>query len=250
MASFATGFAVTEEIGRKHMATPRPNPANNKYLFADGFNGPAGSPPDPSKWNFVTGQQNDINSGTVGTYTDSESNCYVDGHSHLVLRAQSDHSSARLNTQGKFAHQYGSWQAKTKYSGQPGCWPAWWCVGNSYPADGEIDIFEVYGNGQWPPDTTVWSPNMNDNQTANVPAMSDGNWHIWQMDWVQNAGFTFFQDGREYLSVRPSSVPDWCYDSGTQLCMIVNIALGGSGGGTFSGTQWPVELLFDWIHVW
>ena len=28
-------------------------------------------------------------------------NCYVDGHSHLVLRAQSDHSSARLNTQGK-----------------------------------------------------------------------------------------------------------------------------------------------------
>jgi hypothetical protein len=30
-----------------------------------------------------------------------ERNCYVDGHSHMVLRAQSDHSSARLNTQGK-----------------------------------------------------------------------------------------------------------------------------------------------------
>jgi len=247
--AYATGFVVTEEIERKTMA-PRPAPANNAYLFADGFNGPAGSPPDPSKWNFVTGQQNDIHPGTVGTYTAQERNCYVDGHSHLVLRAQSDHSSARLNTQGKFQHQYGSWQAKIKYSGAPGCWPAWWCVGNIYPADGEIDIFEAYGNGRWSPDTTVWAPNMEDKQTVHVPAMSDGEWHIWQMDWVQNAGFKFYQDGNEYLSVAPSSLPDWCYDSGNQLYMIINIALGGSGGGSFTGTKWPVELLVDYIHVW
>jgi hypothetical protein len=32
--------------------------------------------------------------------------------------------------------------------------------------------------------------------------------------------------------------------------MIINIALGGSGGGSFTGTQWPVELLVDYIHVW
>lgn len=234
---------------------PRPYPLNNRFLFADGFNGPAGSAPDPAKWSFVTGTQNEISPGTVGTYTDQERNCFVDGYSHLVIRAQSDHSSARLTTQGNFSHQYGSWEARLKFAGQPGCWPAWWCVGANYPADGEIDMWEVYGNGKWPPDTTVWTPdgsgNLVDNKSVNVPAMSDGKWHTWQMDWVKDAGFTFFQDDQKYFSVAPSDLPNWCYDSGTPLYMIINLALGGPGGGnSFSGTKWPVELLCDYIHVW
>ena len=93
--------------------------------------------------------------------------------------------------------------------------------------------------------------NMANNKSVSVPAMSDGNWHTWQMDWAKDAGFKFFQDGSEYLSVAPSELPNWCYDLGNPFYIVLNLTLGGSGGGnSFSGTQWPVELLCDYIHVW
>jgi hypothetical protein len=39
------------------------------YVFTDEFNGRAGSPPDPSKWNHETGRWTDNNE--LQTYTDS-----------------------------------------------------------------------------------------------------------------------------------------------------------------------------------
>ena len=47
------------------------------YVFTDEFNGPAGSPPDSSKWNHETGRWTDNNE--LETYTDSTANAYLDG---------------------------------------------------------------------------------------------------------------------------------------------------------------------------
>ncbi|MGD0605857.1 MAG: hypothetical protein ABSA53_19955 [Streptosporangiaceae bacterium] len=47
------------------------------YVFTDDFNGPAGSPPDPLKWNHETGRWTDNNE--LETYTDSTENAYLDG---------------------------------------------------------------------------------------------------------------------------------------------------------------------------
>jgi hypothetical protein len=55
------------------------------YVFTDEFNGPAGSPPDPSKWNHETGRWTDNNE--LETYTDSTANAYLDGQGHLVIKA-------------------------------------------------------------------------------------------------------------------------------------------------------------------
>ena len=44
------------------------------YAFDDEFNGPAGSPPDPSKWQHETGRWTDNNE--LETYTDSTANAY------------------------------------------------------------------------------------------------------------------------------------------------------------------------------
>ena len=233
-------------------STPSPPPAGT-FKFADEFDGP-GSAPDPTKWVLESGPQSGGNPGASGNYVPS--NCFVDGNSNLIIRAQSATSSGRMNTLGKFSQLYGSFEAKLKFSHNAGCWPAWWCMGanpSSYPECGEVDIWEVYGN-DGAPDTTVWTPaggNMANNKSVSVPAMSDGNWHTWQMDWTKDAGFKFFQDGSEYLSVAPSELPNWCYGSGNPFYMVLNLTLGGSGGGnSFSGTQWPVDLLCDYIHIW
>jgi hypothetical protein len=57
------------------------------YTFQDEFDGPAGAPPDPSKWSY------DLGGGGWGNneleiYTDSPANAFQDGRSHLVIRAE------------------------------------------------------------------------------------------------------------------------------------------------------------------
>jgi beta-glucanase (GH16 family) len=230
---------------------PPPPPPPGTYTFADEFDGPVGSAPDSSLWNVQTGPQSDANPGASGNH--ETANCFVDGNSNLVIRATSPTASGRMNTLGKFAQEYGTFEAKLKFAHNAGCWPSWWFMGSnpsSYPACGEVDAWEVYGNS-WAPDTTVWSPsggNMVNSQTVKVPAMSDGNWHIWRMDWVKGAGFTFYQDGNLYFTVTPSELPNWTYDSGNPLHMVINQTLGGSGGGTRFGS-FPHDLLCDYIHV-
>ena len=82
------------------------------YVFTDEFNGPAGSPPDPSKWNHETGRWTDNNE--LETYTDSTANAYLDGQGHLVIKAlkgtgrHGGYTSARLTTQGLFARNHGT----------------------------------------------------------------------------------------------------------------------------------------------
>src|ERR1017187_9454658 len=72
-----------------------------QLVWSDEFNGPAGSPPDSTKWNY------DLGGGGWGnneaeTYTNSPNNVFQDGNGNLVIRAIRDSSgnytSARLQT--------------------------------------------------------------------------------------------------------------------------------------------------------
>src|ERR1700678_2096017 len=76
------------------------------YVFTDEFNGPAGAPPDPSKWNHETGRWTDNNE--LETYTDSTANAYLDGQGHLVIKAlkaaggHGGYTSGRASTHGLY----------------------------------------------------------------------------------------------------------------------------------------------------
>src|ERR1022692_1309698 len=57
-----------------------------QLVWSDEFNGPAGSPPDSTKWNY------DLGGGGWGnneaeTYTNSQNNVFQDGNGNLVIRA-------------------------------------------------------------------------------------------------------------------------------------------------------------------
>jgi hypothetical protein len=69
-------------------------------VFADGFNGPAGSPPS-SSWRYVIGPPVSFGNGAVEIQTGSTSNGYLDGHGDLDItaREQGDRwTSARVQT--------------------------------------------------------------------------------------------------------------------------------------------------------
>ena len=90
--------------------------------------GPAGSPPDPTKWS-VAG-----NSGCGGSTPTSNSaaNATLDGNGHLVLSRYHERTlSAQIDTVGKFsAGPYGSIQASIELPPGDGLCSAFWMVGD------------------------------------------------------------------------------------------------------------------------
>lgn len=230
------------------------------YLFFDDFAGPAGTPPDPTKWAFESGPQSNYISGAMGNYTDSTTNCFQDGNSNLVIRVTqsgSTYDSCRITTRPLWYGPIGTtWEARIRIDPKPGTWPAWWAVGTNppeWPQCGEVDMLEYFGNGIWTPAlaSTVITHDEQDGkysrQQQGIPVL-DSNWHVYRMGWT-TAGFDFYQDGTHYFTCAAASMPNWPFNNSDPMYMILNNTVGGPGGGDPSGTTFPVDMLIDYIRV-
>ena len=98
---------------------PPPAAPPGGYLFQDEFDGPAGSAPDPSKWEVAQARETMEDPtfwelpGNVGQYRDDRRNVFLDGKSNLVFRAAKDgdtYYSGKLfgNWQGRHRPHLGS----------------------------------------------------------------------------------------------------------------------------------------------
>ena len=240
------------------------------YAFEDEFNGPAGSAPDSSKWTYDLGRWTDNNE--LETYTDSRANSYLDGQGHLVIKAlrngdgsgHAGYTSARLLTQGLFSRSHGNFEARIKFDLAPGTWPAWWMIGDDYPSVGwprcgEINVVEVYGQRGWDADSTVHTADDNGNDVSKeaiIPGGVDTGWHIYHLRWDGNTGvIQFSKDGKVYLTVSPGDLPNWPFGSpghmpGRAMFMILNLAVGGDGGGPVPANFTSATMLVDFVRVW
>src|ERR1022692_174674 len=250
-----------------------------QLVWSDEFNGPAASPPDPTKWNY------DLGGGGWGnneaeTYTNSPNNVFQDGQGNLVIRAIRDSSgnytSARLQTGAPGAStettdlswQYGLLEARIKLPFGQGVWPAFWMLGEdintmSWPTCGEVDIMENFG-------TFNNNASVN-NGTAHGPGYSGGNglsapitlpagetvsnnYHVYALEWSQNS-MQWFVDGVLYHTVTSASIPSgdqWVFNA--HFFILLNLAIGGPS--TFLGTPDPnapfpnQDMLVDYVRVY
>ena len=250
-----------------------------KLLWSDEFNGPAGSQPDATKWNYDLGGGGWGN-GEAETYTNSPNNVFQDGQGNLVIRAIRDasgnYTSARLQTGAPGAStqttdlrwQYGRIEARIKLPFGQGVWPAFWMLGEdiatvSWPTCGEVDIMENFG-------TFNNNASIN-NGTAHGPGYSGGNgltaaatlpsgetvydnYHVYAIEWSQNS-IQWFVDGVEYHTVTSASIPagdQWVFNA--PFFILLNLAIGGPT--TFLGTPDPnapfpnQDLLVDYVRVY
>lgn len=250
-----------------------------KLVWSDEFNGPAGSAPDPSKWNYDLGGGGWGN-GEAETYTSSPQNVFQDGKGNLVIRAIRDSSgnytSARLQTGGPGASthtsdvswQYGRIVARIKLPFGQGVWPAFWMLGENFgtagwPTCGEVDIMENFG--------TFNSNASVNNGTAHGPGYSGGSgigksytlpfgekvaddYHVYAIEWSQDS-IEWFVDGASYHRVTPASLPagrQWVFNN--PFFILLNLAVGGPS--TFLGrpdpnTPFPSQdMLVDYVRVY
>ncbi len=190
-------------------------------------------------------------------YTNGSRNLRVENGA-LVLEAQNEaqqgfnYTSARIDTKGKEDFLYGRIVVRATLPSGVGTWPAIWMLpsesryANLSPAtdlhrylnDGEIDIAEAVGTDPhtiygiahslaYPED----GKNRNYFNTIRVRD-SSAVAHDYEVDWTPT-NLTFRVDGNPFFSIdkRPGAdYHSWPYDQ--PFYLIVNLALGGSWGGT------------------
>src|SRR5208283_2472013 len=252
-----------------------------KLVWSDEFNGAAGTPPDPTKWNYDLGGGGWGN-GEAETYTNSSNNAFQDGNGNLVIRAIRDsngnYTSARLQTgsPGASTHtadlswQYGLVEARIKLPFGHGVWPAFWMLGEDYssvgwPTCGEVDIMENFGtfnndlsinNGTaHGPTATGGTTDYNAGGQFTLPMGEtvSGDYHVYAIQWSENS-VAFYVDGALYYTATPSLVPAGQWKFNAPFFLLLNLAIGGPT--TFLGTPDPTapfpnqDMLVDYVRVY
>ncbi len=227
-------------------------------VWADDFNGPANSAPDPSKWIFDLGATGWGNH-ELEDYTSSRDTVFLDGHGHLIIHAihsGGKYTSGRIKTQGLYEVQYGKIEARIKIPRGQGVWPAFWMLGKDisigWPQSGEIDIMENVGKEPSTVHGTVHGPGYSGAKGITAAHTIDGRdkFHIYGVEWSADS-IDFFVDGKSYASVTHASLPAgaaWVFDK--PFFLLLNLAIGGDWPGPpDSKTRFPQSMLIDWVRV-
>jgi len=239
-------------------------PATSPQTWADEFDGPANTLPDPSKWTYDLGNNNGWGNRELETYTNSLQNVHLDGAGRLVIhvdRSGSTYTSARIKTQGLISARYGRIEARIRLPFGQGIWPAFWMLGTNittvgWPQCGEIDIMENIGREPSINHGSIHGPGYSGGNSISglytLPAgtrFSD-DLHVFAVQWAPQT-ITFFVDGTAYRTVTPSSLPpggSWVFDN--PFFVILNVAVGGNfPGSPDDTTQFPQEMLVDYVRV-
>jgi uncharacterized protein (TIGR03437 family) len=255
-----------------------------QLVWSDEFNGAAGSPPDPTKWNYDIGGGGWGN-GELETYTNSTQNAFQDGNGNLVIRVIRDsngnYTSARLQSGSPGAStntadnswQYGMVVARVKLPFGHAVWPAFWMLGEnigtvSWPACGEVDIMENFGTYNNVNDINVNNGNLhgpiatgsstayeNAGNSYTLPFGEQVNtdYHVYAIQWSQDS-VAFSVDGQVYYTGTPSQVPSGQWKFNNPFFILLNVAIGGPS--TFLGTpnaNAPFanqDMLVDYVRVY
>lgn len=248
-------------------ATPPPAPTY-QLVWADEFDGSNGSAPDATKWAIQTGGGGWGNN-ELESYTARPSNAQVSGGNLIITAIKEDYTgtdgiarhytSARLQTKRLFSQQYGRFEARIQVPKGQGMWPAFWMLGSNidrvgYPACGELDVMEVIGRKPRTVYGTIHAPGYVDAGIGGSTLVASDlslAFHTYGVEWTPNR-VTWTLDGKAYFPALRSRLKRgqrWAFDH--PFYILLNLAVGGSWPGPpNSGTQFPAQMLIDWIRVY
>jgi beta-glucanase (GH16 family) len=253
-------------------------------VWSDEFDSRAGSPPDPARWTFDTGNPGVNNEQEVYCATGSSTppcesgqpNAVQDGQGHLVIQAIRTSSgtwtSARLKTQGLHEFRYGRIEASMRLPVGTGLWPAFWMLGTNFttvgwPGCGEIDIMENVpaaapgGQGLGPSmiQSTLHgagysgASGLGQRHSFSNGGRVDTAFHTYGAIWSPQMVQFYVDDPHNVFFVRTASdIPagaQWGFDH--DFFVIMNLAVGGDWPGPPDATTpSPSRVLVDHVRLY
>ncbi|MEV8508616.1 glycoside hydrolase family 16 protein [Actinoplanes sp. NPDC051475] len=253
--------------GAFFVASPTPHASAGTLLFADEFNGAAGSGIDGSRWAYDIGGSGWGN-GQLEYDTDSTANAAMDGEGNLVFTALADsggnacwygpcqYTSARLTTWGRLAVQTGVLETRMRIPCGQGLWPAFWALGTDlqavgWPASGEIDIMENLGSEPYTVHGSLHGPGYA-GVGSRMGSFSIGSplcwdFHTYTAVWT-TGDVSFFLDGFAYARITAAQADPWAFNK--PFFLVLDLAVGGSWPGSpDAGTVFPARLRVDYVRV-
>ena len=263
-AGYGDNIVLTQETGSKFT-----------LAWSDEFDGSGAV--DPSKWRFENGFvrneeaqwyqaanafQENGHLVIEGRRESFENPDYVSASNDWKTNRQFvNYTSASLITMQRW--QYSKIVVRAKVTNHTGTWPAIWTLGErcEWPSNGEVDIMENYGgnilaNFAWGTNTR-WGP-IWDSSSRSVSSLGL-NWtddfHIWELNWDEDR-MSIYLDG-QLLNDRPLGNTT----NGSAACegrnpfkqphyLLLNLALGGSQGGSVDNLAFPTRYLVDYVRAY
>ncbi|MGH3878968.1 MAG: glycoside hydrolase family 16 protein [Actinophytocola sp.] len=274
----AAAVAVVLPLTQQAQASVPPPESGWTQVWADDFEGSAGSLPSGSNWIFDIGHSYpggppNWGTGEIAAHTNNPANVSVDGSGNLRITPLRDGAgnwtSARIETQrsdfkppaGGTLRIEGRVQMPNVTGTEAlGYWPAFWALGSpfrgnywNWPGIGEFDIMEnVNGiNSVWGVLHCGVNPGGPCNETnglaANRPcpgASCQSAFHTYRFEWDDAADqLRWYVDGQQFHSVSQNQVGADTWNQMTNHAgyfIILNVAMGGAFPNGVAGRGTPV----------
>ncbi|MFT4533085.1 MAG: beta-glucanase (GH16 family) [Saprospiraceae bacterium] len=228
------------------------DPGTGEELFwSDEFDGNGAI--NSNLWNFETGGGGWGNQ-EVQIYSNSTKNVFKeDGILKIKVIKESDgtFSSGRITTQDKIDFKYGRVDIRAKLPSVAGTWPAIWMLGDNFstvgwPYCGEIDIMEQFADKSSVAATCHWNNNGSTASYGESVALSTASeFHIYSLVWEEGRIKVLLDDVQFYVITTNSSMP---FDA--DFFFILNVAMGGTNGGTIDSGFTTDVMEIDYIRVY
>lgn len=248
------------------------DPVYNYLMWSDEFD--YSGAVDSAKWFHQTALPipGSWYNGEIQHYTNRTDNASVsNGTLKIVAKKETfndqgftkQYTSARLNS--KFAFKYGRFICRAKLPTGVGTWPAIWTLGKNidengaywdnlgfgttlWPACGEIDIMEHWGNNQNYVQSAVHSPSSfgaTTNFGGRTIQTASSDFHVYALEWSPNK-VVFSIDSIVHYTYQPATknAATWPFDA--EQYILLNVAIQPSIGSGF--TQSALEV--DYIRIY